>query len=122
MDRGELIPIRQSAGQEVPKETQLEMVLNMLFQCVDLETVDMSSLDAILNNCDTAVEQFTTFLNAFRRVTDNEDEPLRSSFIDIDRKHPFDPVEFMHHRGLEISEQDDELQVKSILDSSQFEC
>jgi hypothetical protein len=89
---------------EIQKEDKLEQTLNMLVENLDLGDVRLEEMDLIIQNGYEAGEHFTNFL---KTVGQSIVARKASRTIKIDRNKLFDPVQFMHHRGLEIEEQDE---------------
>ncbi|HEX2965320.1 MAG TPA: hypothetical protein VHO84_06025 [Syntrophorhabdaceae bacterium] len=97
--------IHMKASTHARKENKLEEVCNVLIQNVDLELLNIEGLDLIIENGPVAGRQFAEFLNMMGQSISDRLAGART--VEIERKQLFDPVQFMHHRGLEIAEQDE---------------
>jgi hypothetical protein len=107
--------IRNDSDIEMLKEDKLEQTLNTLVENFDLDAIDPNELDLIVQNGYEAGEHFTNFLRtAGKLIVDRR----TSRTIEINRKNLFDPVQFMHHRGLEIEEQDERSVMLEEIDAS----
>ena len=109
MTAGELIHLvntRSGHTGEISKESKLEQILTLLFMNINLDMVDSAVLDLILKNPEAAGGQLTNFLNTTGKLL-YEESVHAKNIIAVDRTQLFDPVQFMHHRGLEIAEQDE---------------
>ena len=104
MSAGTLSHIRCGSDTEVLKEDKLEQALNILMNNFDLDEIDPKELDLIIENGYEAGEHFTNFLKTTGKLIVNR---RASRTIRINRDTLFDPVQFMHHRGLEIEERDE---------------
>jgi|WetSurMetagenome_2_1015567.scaffolds.fasta_scaffold88825_2 hypothetical protein len=100
---------------EILKEDKLEQTLNMLVENLDLGEVRPEELELIIQNGYEAGEHFTIFL---RTIGQSIVARRASRTIKINRKKLFDPVQFMHHRGLEIEEQDERSVMLEEIDSA----
>lgn len=104
MTPGTISHIRKHSSIEISIEDKLEQALNALVENLDIDVIDPKELDLIVENSYEAGEHFTNFLRTVGRTI--ADRRL-SRTIRINRRTPFDPVQFMHHRGLEIEERDE---------------
>ncbi len=104
MSAGTLSHIRPELGTEISREDKFGYALNTLVDNFDLDLIDPEELDLIIQNGYEAGEHFTNFL---RTVGKTIVDRRMSRTIRINRDELFDPVQFMHHRGLEIDERDE---------------
>ncbi len=89
----------------VKRDNKVEQTFHALLQNVEIDLLSTEALDLIIENAAAAGKHFTRFLNELGQIMHGELTPAK--IIDIERKKLFDPVQFMHHRGLEIAEQDE---------------
>jgi hypothetical protein len=99
------------------KADKVEQIINILATTVDLDAVDIEGLDLIIQHSDKVGEKFTSFLRTMEKsimdegvdkdVNESIDVAERPTIIRINRTDLFDPVQFIHHKGLEIDEQDE---------------
>jgi hypothetical protein len=109
--------IRPSLDIERSKADKVEQIINILAATVDLDAVDLEELDLIIQHSNKVGEQFTSFLRTIEKsiiddgldkdVNESIEEAERPTIIRINRAELFDPVQFIHHKGLEIDEQDE---------------
>ncbi len=104
MTPGTISHIRKNSSVETSIEDKLEQALNALVENLDMDIIDPKELDSIVENSYEAGEHFTNFLRTVGRTI--VDRRL-SRTVRINRRTLFDPVQFMHHRGLEIEERDE---------------
>jgi hypothetical protein len=100
---------------EILKEDKLEQSLNMLVENLDLNMIDLEAFDLIIKNGFEAGEHFTNFL---KTVGQSIVARRTARTIKINREKLFDPVQFMHHQGLEIEEQDERSIMLEEIDSA----
>ena len=112
---GTVSHIKRDLDIETLKEDKLGQTLNALVENIDLNTIDPKELDLIIQNGYEAGEHFTKFLRTVGKLIVNR---RTSRTIKINRNNLFDPVQFMHHRGLEIEEQDARSIMLEEIDSS----
>ena len=86
------------------KAGRLKLAMEILAENIDLNEIDTNNLDLIIQNGYEAGEHFTNFLKTTGKLIVNR---RASRTIRINRDTLFDPVQFMHHRGLEIEERDE---------------
>lgn len=103
MTGGELIHMKSPT--RIRRDGRVEQVFNALAQNVEVDLLNTDGLDLIIENAAVAGRHFTRFLNELGQIMRDELSPAR--IINIERKQLFDPVQFMHHQGLEIAEQDE---------------
>ena len=100
---------------EVLKKDKLEQALNTLLENLDLDVIDPKELDLIIENGYEAGEHFANFLRTVgKAIVDRK----MSRTIKIGRNELFGPVQFMHHRDLEIEERDERSIMLEEIDSS----
>lgn len=107
--------VRHDLDIEMLKENKLEQTLNVLLENLDLDAIDLKELDLVTQNGYEVGEHFTNFLRTVGKLI--VDRRI-SRTITINRNNLFDPVQFMHHRGLEIEEQDERSVILEEIDSS----
>jgi hypothetical protein len=120
--------IRPVLDIERSKAAKVEQIIDILAATVDLDTVEIKELDLIIQHGNKVGEQFTAFLRTIGKliideglngdVNESDDEAERSTVIRIDRTESFDPVQFIHHKGLEIEEQDERSIMLEEIDAS----
>lgn len=112
---GTVSHIRRVLDVETSREDKLGQTLNALVENFDLDAIDPKELDLIIQNSYEAGEHFTNFLRTVGKLIVDK---RTSRTIKINRIKLFDPVQFMHHRGLEIEEQDERSVMLEEIDSS----
>ena len=104
MNAGNVSHVRHDSSIEMLKEDKLEQTLNALVENLDLDAIDLTELDLIIQNSYEAGEHFTHFLKTTgQSIVDRR----TSRTIKINRHRLFDPVQFVHDQALEIEEQDE---------------
>ncbi len=103
MTTAELFHMKSSA--RIRKDNKVEQAFNALVQNLEVDLLNTEGLDLIIENAADAGKHFTHFLDTLGQIM--HDELSSTRIINIERKQLFDPVQFMHHRGLEIAEQDE---------------
>lgn len=86
------------------KAGSLGLAMDILAEQVDLDAIGLKKLDFIIQNGKEAGEQFTNFLRVIEKLII---EKRKSDGIGTDSEKPFNPVQFMRHRGLEIEGEDE---------------
>jgi hypothetical protein len=109
--------IRPALDIQRSKADKIEQIINILAATVDLDAVNLEELNLIIQHSNKAGEQFTSFLRTIEKsiidesldkdVGESIDEAERPTIIRINRSESFDPVQFIHHKGLEVDEQDE---------------
>jgi hypothetical protein len=117
MGSEKIINIRPALDTSKSKAGKVEQIINILAATVDLDAVDIEELDLIIQHGNKVGEQFTSFLRTIEKsiidegldkdVNESIDEAERPTIIRINRTELFDPAQFIHHKGLEIDEQDE---------------
>jgi hypothetical protein len=115
MNTGTARNTRHDVSIETLKEDKLEETLNVLLEHLDLDVINLEELDLVIQNGYEVGEHFTNFI---RTVGKSVVARRTSRTIKINRRKLFDPVQFMHHRGLEIEEQDERSVMLEEIDSS----
>ena len=115
MNSGTARNISHDLDIETLKEDKLEKTLNILLENLDLKAIDLNELDLIIQNGYEVGEHFTNFLRTVGKIVVDR---RTSRTIKINRNKLFDPVQFMHHRGLEIEEQDERSVMLEEIDSA----
>jgi hypothetical protein len=110
------------------KAGKVEQIIDILAATVDVDVLDIKELDLIIQHGNKVGEQFTSFLRNIGKLIidggldkdahERVDEAERSTIIRIDRAELFDPVQFIHHKGLEIEEQDERSIMLEEIDAS----
>ncbi len=128
MDSEKIINIKPALDTLKSKAEKVEQIIDIIAATVDLDAVDIKELDLIIQHGNKVGEQFTSFLRTLQEliiseslhkdVNESFDEGETSTVIRIDRTELFDPVKFIHHKGLEIEEQDERSIMLEEIDTS----
>jgi hypothetical protein len=107
--------IRPVLDMRTLKAGRLGIAMDILAEQVDLDVIGLKKLDFIVQNGREAGEQFTNFIRIIEKLIV---EKRRSTTAKADRTEFFDPVQFMHHHGLEIEGEDERSVMLEDVDSS----
>ena len=120
--------IRPALDIQRSKAGKIEQIINILAATVNLDAVDIEELDLIIQHSNRVGEQFTSFLRTIEKsiidegldkeVNESIDVAEKPTIIRINRTELFDPAQFIHHKGLEIDEQDERSIMLEAIDPS----